>query len=122
MALPSQDEIRLHILNLSKDMKEHHVDELYQYVIENSSLSDDDINKLNPAGYEPKYKMDVRWAKKELRNEGLIWYPEKSYFKITEKGKKFVKNQKIPTSIEELQQGDILSNRELCDIFKCGSQ
>ena len=122
MVFPTQDEIRMHILELSKDMKEHHVDELYRYIIEKTSLSADDVEKLNPAGYEPKYKNDIRWAKQELKIEGLICYPQKSFFQLTESGRNYIQNQERPTTIKELEVGDVLSNRELCDIFKCGTQ
>ena len=64
-------------------------------------LNDSQKNELLPSGLQPVYKNRTGWAHDRLKRAGLSTSPRKGFWKITDKGLKFVENHqnKLPNEL-----------------------
>lgn len=86
LAIPSQREIRLPLLELCKDEKEHTIPEAEESLSQFFSLTDKERNEWLPSGNAKRFKNRIRWAKHALNKAGLIEITRRGYFKITSIG------------------------------------
>jgi 5-methylcytosine-specific restriction enzyme A len=76
MPLPSRKVIKSRLIDLLSQSGKLHVDEIYDHLAEFFSLTD--VEKSMKRSGDLLYKHEIRWAKQELVQEGLIARPEMS--------------------------------------------
>lgn len=50
-------------------------------------LTELEFRQLSPSGQQTIFSNRVNWAKSYLKQAGLLWYPERAHFEITEVGR-----------------------------------
>jgi len=85
MAIPDFQSIMLPLLNLASDGEIHNVNDATDNLAEKFNLTDEEISRLIPSG-SPKFYNRVGWAKTHLKKAGLLEYPQRGYFRITQRG------------------------------------
>ena len=88
MELPKFNETFLPILEILKDGKTIKGRELVQEVIKKfySELPKELLDQTTKSG-DPLIENRIAWGKSYLKKGGLVHYPQRGYFQITEKGK-----------------------------------
>lgn len=66
--------------------KETNLNALVDYMVSYFGLSEEEKNEKIPSGKETKLKNRVGWARKYLRDTGLVSAPERGIVKITQNG------------------------------------
>lgn len=85
--IPDYQEIMLPLLKLAADEKVHQFREAVDELADNFELTEEERNQLLPSGNDNLFANRVGWAKTYLKKAGLLKYPKRGYFKITERGK-----------------------------------
>lgn len=96
MAIPDFQSIMLPLLKLAGDGNVHKITDATETLAEHFNLSDEEKSKLISSG-SPKFYNRVGWAKTHLKKAGLLEYPQRGYFKITQRGMKIL--QESPQQI-----------------------
>ncbi|MCK9413243.1 MAG: restriction endonuclease [Prolixibacteraceae bacterium] len=95
--IPDFQKIMLPLLSILSDGLEHSTIETNEKVARLFDLTDEEINLYLPSGVAKTFPNRVAWAKSHLKMAGLLENTKRSYFKITEAGKRILENN--PTSI-----------------------
>ncbi|MDP3763356.1 MAG: restriction endonuclease [bacterium] len=98
MAIPTQQEILLPLLNKVKDEEEHHVNEVVDSLIELFNLSEEERNQQYPSGNDNVFRNRVRFARAFLIKFGLLESPKRGYIKISNTGLEALKRK--PSNID----------------------
>jgi restriction system protein len=73
------------LLKLAGDGETHNVNDATDKLAKEFNLTDEEISRLIPSG-SPKFYNRVGWAKTHLKKAGLLEYPQRGYFRITQRG------------------------------------
>jgi restriction system protein len=95
--IPDFQKIMLPLLSILSDGLEHSTTETNEKIARLFDLTDEEINLYLPSGVAKTFPNRVAWAKSHLKMAGLLENTKRSYFKITEAGKRIIENN--PTSI-----------------------
>ena len=98
MNIPTQKKVTLPVLDLLKDGKSRHVDQIEKKLVDYFELSKDEKQLKKSSGYEGLFHNRIRWAAFYLRKAGLIESPKPGYSKITTDGLGVLKEK--PTDID----------------------
>lgn len=94
MAIPNQREIGLPILELLKDKKEHHIENISKALEEHFALSEEERNLQKSSGGEGLFHNRIRWANFYLRKAGLVESAKGTgNTRITQEGIKLLKEK-----------------------------
>ena len=85
MTIPDFQSIMLPLLKLASDGETHNVNDATDKLAKEFNLTDEEISRLIPSG-SPKFYNRVGWAKTHLKKAGLLEYPQRGYFRITQRG------------------------------------
>jgi len=85
MAIPDFQSLMLPLLKFAEDKELHNSNEAIDALAEKLQLSAEELSKLIPSG-QPKFANRIGWAKTYLKKAGLIIYPKRGYFQITQRG------------------------------------
>ncbi|MFN2303445.1 MAG: restriction endonuclease [Anaerolineales bacterium] len=85
MTIPDFQSIMLPLLKLAGDGEIHNVNNATEELAKVFNLSNEEISRLIPSG-SLKFYNRVGWAKTHLKKAGLLEYPQRGYFKITQRG------------------------------------
>ncbi len=91
--IPDYQTIMLPLLEFASDKKEHYIRQAIDYLAQKFKLTDEERKKLLPSGQQPIFDNRVGWAKTYLVKAGLLYYPKRGYFKITQRGLEVLKNR-----------------------------
>ena len=72
MAVPPFQEFMLPFLEFISDGNEHHISELFEFLAQRFSLSEQDQKELLPSGRESRFKNRVYWARAYLGQAKLL--------------------------------------------------
>lgn len=97
MTIPDFQTIMLPFLQFSSDGKMHTFLEATDALAKEFKLTPEEIDTLIPSGQQ-KFANRVGWAKTHLKKAGLIDYPQRGHFQITQRGIDVLKE--TPKSIE----------------------
>ena len=86
MAIPVKKEIKLEILQLASDGKEHSISETKEIIKGKYKLSAQDLGARTPGGYVTVFHSRVAWAVKDLVEEKLLGRTKGGYFNATQLG------------------------------------
>lgn len=98
MAIPDFQTIILPLLKLASDEKDHSIREAVESLAEHFSLTDEELNKLQPSGQGPVFYKRVGWARTYLKKARLVEDPRRGFFRITDRGKSVLADN--PTRID----------------------
>lgn len=86
MAIPDFQTLMLQLLRLSGDGREHSLREAYDGLAGQFKLTDDERRERLPSGVAVKFDNRVAWARTYMKQAGLLEYPRRGWFKITDRG------------------------------------
>jgi restriction system protein len=98
MAIPDYQSVMLPLLKVAADGKEHHIREAIDLLVHQFKLTEDERKELLPSGADWVFNNRVGWARTYLKKAGLIEYPKRGYFMITERGQALI--AKAPPRID----------------------
>jgi len=104
MTMPTQREIRLPLLKLGSDNKEHSIREAIRILSEHFTLTEEEKDEWLPSGNERIFENRLRWSKWDLKEAGLIENTRRGHFKITDKGSEFLSNNPKEISYENIRK------------------
>lgn len=90
--IPDFQKIMLPFLTILADGFEHSTFETNDKLAKYFGLTDEELNQYLPSGVAKTFPNRVAWAKSHLKMAGLLENTKRSYFKITESGKKLLEN------------------------------
>lgn len=97
MTIPDFQTIMLPFLKFSSDGKMHNFLETTDALAKEFKLTPEEIDSLIPSGQQ-RFANRVGWAKTHLKKAGLIDYPQRGYFQITQRGSDVLRES--PKSID----------------------
>jgi restriction system protein len=80
--LPSHQEIKKPLLSLVKRRKEVSLVDALAHIVEHFGLSKKAVKAMQDCGKETVLQNRLRWARWELKREGLIETTRRGYFKL----------------------------------------
>jgi restriction system protein len=86
MSIPDFQTIMLPLLELSSDGKEHKLSDAIEHLAIHFSLPEAERKELLPSGKQARLDNRVGWACTYLKKAGLLTYPARGKFQITQRG------------------------------------
>lgn len=103
MTIPDFQTIMLPLLEFSSDGKMHNFIEATEGLAKQFKLTDAEIDTLIPSGQQ-RFANRVGWAKTHLKKAGLIDYPQRGHFQITQLGIDVLKENPIKIDMKFLMR------------------
>jgi restriction system protein len=104
MAIPDYQAVMLPVLTLSGDGREHHIREAINTLAEQFGLTEGERKELLPSGVDRVFDNRIGWARTYLKKAGMIEYPQKGYFRITDRGKSILAQKPSQIDLHLLKQ------------------
>jgi restriction system protein len=104
MPIPGYHEIMLPLLMYAGDGNEHKLRDAIEHISASFNLSEIDRQELLPSGRQSVIDNRVGWARTYLKKAGLLVYPRRGIFRITERGKKVLDRNPTEITNEFLEQ------------------
>ena len=104
MPIPGYQEIMLPLLMYAGDENEHKLRDAIEHISASFNLSGTDRQELLPSGRQSVIDNRVGWARTYLKKAGLLVYPQRGIFRITERGKEVLDSNPTEISNEFLKQ------------------
>lgn len=108
--IPDFQTLMYPLLSLLKDEEPHSLQDVMFVLAKQFNLSEDDLKIKVPSGQMGLFKNRVGWATSYLKNSGLIYYPQRGVYQITETGKKVLGENINYINIAYLKQFDGYKN------------
>jgi restriction system protein len=86
MSIPDFQTIMLPLLELASYGKEHKLSSAIEYLATHFNLSDTERRELLPSGKQARFDNRVGWACTYLKKAGVLVYPFRGKFQITQRG------------------------------------
>ena len=86
MPIPDFQTIMLPLLKIASDGDTHYIQDAVEELASEFSLKEEERTRLLPSGQQPIFYNRVGWARTYLKKSGLLEYPKRGYFRITERG------------------------------------
>jgi len=103
MTIPDFQTIMLPLLKLTGDGKEHSTTDIVEQLAQHFSLTDEELNEIIPSG-QRKFYNRVGWARTYLTKSGLLELSKRSYYRITDEGKRVLKENPQQINMKYLEQ------------------
>jgi hypothetical protein len=88
MAIPDYQTLMPYLLKMAADGREHHIRDAIDNLATYLGLTEAERKELLPSGSDRVFDSRTRRARSTLKKAGLLGYPRRSYFKISERGQK----------------------------------
>jgi restriction system protein len=85
--IPDYQEIMLPLLKLAGDGETHKFREVVSELADQFDLTEEERKQMLPSGSDKLFANRTGWAKTYLKKAGLLEYPKRGYFKITDRGR-----------------------------------
>lgn len=102
--IPGFQSIMLPLLKYSGDKEEHHVRDAIERLADDFNLTEEERKELLSSGLQTVFDNRVGWARTYLKKAGLLEYTRRSYFRITDRGIKVLKDPPKNINIKYLKQ------------------
>ncbi|RSC96086.1 restriction endonuclease [Tenacibaculum singaporense] len=102
--IPDFQTIMLPMLQLLSDGKSKTLNEVMQALAQHFKLTSEDLKIKVPSGQMGLFRNRVGWTRSYLKKAGLIKYPERGVYQITEEGKKFLATNPSKLRMKQLEQ------------------
>ncbi len=114
MPIPDFQTIMLPLLEFVEDKQEHSLQEAIIYLTKIFNLTEEERKELLPSGKQSRFVNRVGWTRTHLKKAGLIEYPRRGYFKITDRGIQVLINRPNNLNAHFLKQYP--EYREFCNL------
>jgi restriction system protein len=104
MPIPDFQTIMLPLLRFYSDGNEHSIHEALGKLADLFNLSPEELNEFLPSGKQTTFYNRVGWARTYLAKSGLLKMSRRSYYQITDPGKKILKNNPSRIDMKFLEQ------------------
>lgn len=104
MAIPDFQTIMLPLLRMTGDGEVHSINEAVEKLADHFSLTEEERTELLPSGQQPRFYNRVGWARTYLKKAGLLEDPRRGHFRITERGRKVLRQRPSRIDRELLEQ------------------
>jgi restriction system protein len=104
--IPDFQTIMLPLLKFLASGQQYPLAEVIQGLAIHFKLSEDDLRVKVPSGQQPMFKNRVTWAISYLKNAGLIIYPQRGVYQITDTGKQLLQEKVDSINISYLKKFD----------------
>lgn len=104
MPIPDFQSILLPLLAFASDREKHSIQESVEYLSRHFNLTDNERKELLPSGKQSIFANRVGWSRTHLKKAGLLEYPTRSFFQITDRGLEFLKTNPERIKISLLKQ------------------
>jgi restriction system protein len=104
MSIPDFQTIMLPLLELASDGKEHKLSDAIEYLATHFDLTDTERQELLPSGKQARFANRVGWACTYLKKAGLLTYPARGKFQITQRGLDILAQKSSRIDIKYLKQ------------------
>src|SRR5450759_1737611 len=101
--IPDFQKIMLPFMSILADGLEHSTLETNEKIARLFELTDEEINQFLPSGAAKTFPNRVAWAKSHLKMAGLLENTKRSYFRITESGKKILEKSPHELNLKVLK-------------------
>lgn len=112
MAIPGVESILAPLLELAADNKTHRIRDVPDLLGDRLGLTDEERRKLLPNGRQTRLYDRVSFARQRLRQAGLLEDPGRGEFRITELGRRVLKDKPAQIDFEFLRRLDGSLDRE----------
>lgn len=102
MAVPEFQSFFLPLLQFASDKKEHSLAEARKHIASTMRLTAEDLNEILPSGKQTRFANRVTWAKVYLSKAKLLETPQRSKFKISERGLRVLSENPVKLDREYL--------------------
>ena len=106
MAIPKYNEFMKPILEYLHNGRQHTRVEMYKYMADKFSLTDEELELMLPQGNQLVYKNRIGWALTYLFKANLVDRPKRSVYQITELGKKVLEENLSDIDVRYLTKFD----------------
>lgn len=104
MPIPDYQSIMLPLLRLAADEQEHSLREAIDTLSIKFALTDEEREEILPSGKQAVFDNRVGWARTYLKKAGLVESPRRSFFRITSRGLKIIKQNLKTIDVRFLKQ------------------
>lgn len=104
MSIPDFQSILLPLLIFASDKERHSTQESIEHLSKHFNLTDNERKELLPSGKQSIFANRVGWARTHLKKAGLLEYPTRSFFQITDRGLELLKTNPEKIKISLLKQ------------------
>ncbi|QDT38913.1 restriction endonuclease [Stratiformator vulcanicus] len=104
MAIPDYQTVMLPFLQNLADGSPRRTPEMREWLADHFELSDAEREKLLPSGQEPVFSNRFGWARTYLKKSGLIDYPSRGVYQITDLGRNVLAENPTAISTEYLRR------------------
>lgn len=108
--IPDFQSIMLPLLRLLENGQPYPMADLIVNLTDHFGLSEEDLREKVPSGQQPMFKNRVTWAISYLKNAGLIGYPQRGVYQITDTGKAALKENPGKINLAYLKRFDEYKN------------
>lgn len=108
--IPDYQKILLPLLKLAENGEVHKYREAINNLAEKFELTEEEKKELLPSGNDKVFDNRVGWAKTYLKKAGLLEYPKRGYFKITDRGLKVLKEDPDKITSKYLKKFEEFNN------------
>ena len=90
MAIPDFQAVMLPLLKVAADGAQHHIQDATNALADQFGLTEEERKELLPSGVDRVFRNRIGWARTYLKKAGLIEYPKRGYFRVTERGQEIL--------------------------------
>lgn len=101
--IPDFQKIMLPFMKILSDGLEHSTIETNEKIANFFGVTEEELNQFLPSGAAKTFPNRVAWAKSHLKMAGLLENTKRSYFKITESGKKILEDNPVEINLKLLK-------------------
>src|SRR5690242_4203406 len=102
--IPDFQAIMLPLLQFLGNGQQYPLAEVIKNLSNYFGLSEEDLRERVPSGQQPLFKNRVTWAISYLKNAGLLTYPQRGVYKITDEGKQVLQENMESIRISDLKK------------------
>jgi restriction endonuclease Mrr len=110
MAIPDYQSFMLLLLKYAADNQEHSINDAIDFLSKELNITDEERNYLLPSGTQFIVDNRVGWAKTYLLKAGLLESTRRGFFKITQRGLDYLKNNPSDLNTKILIQFEEFKN------------
>jgi restriction system protein len=104
MPIPDYQTLMLSVLKIAGDGKEHQARAAINQLADQFGVTEEERKELLPSGVDLLFDNRVGWARTYLKKAGLIEYPRRGVFQITDRGKKVLAKKPARIDVSFLRQ------------------
>jgi len=110
MAIPDYQSFMLPLLKYAADNQEHSINDAIDFLSKELNITDEERNYLLPSGTQFIVDNRIGWAKTYLLKAGLLESTRRGFFKITQRGLDYLKNNPSDLNTKILMQFEEFKN------------